>query len=168
MAARNTRTAARTKAAATPVAETSAVSSVESDLSTAKSLSDFAVEGGTLSGEVTPAAVPSADEIDRLKDADEAAEIDEQVSAEQRAEQLSKFVTGDVDAPAAEIELAPSIDVSAAKSYGGDVVTLVLFDYYRIKVDGLMQIARRGDLISVDEKDAARGERIGGLKRVEG
>jgi hypothetical protein len=133
-----------------------------------KSLADFAVEGGTLNGEVSPAAVPSNDEVDKLKDADEAAEIDAQVDAEQRAEQLSKFVTGDVDAPAAEVELAPEIDVSAAKDCGGDNVALVLFDFYRLRVDGLSKLVKRGDLIKVSDKEIERGADIGGLKKIEG
>jgi hypothetical protein len=165
MAARNTRRAG----AATPAAAASAVSSVESDLTpSTKSLADFAVEGGTLNGEVSPAAVPSADEIDRLKDADAAPEIDAEIDAEQRAEQLAKFVTGDADAPADEIELAPEIDISTAKDFGGDVVVLVLFDLYRVKVDGLVRVARRGDLIKLSEHDAKRGARIGGVKKIEG
>lgn len=162
MAARNTRSPRATKEAVT------GVSSVEGDLTPTKSLADFAGTEASSTGELSPAAVPSDAEVETLKAADEAAEIDAEVDAEQRAEQLSKFVTGDVDAAAEDIQLAPEIDVSTAKDFGGDTVALVIFDYYRLRVDGLSKLAKRGDLIKVSAEESKRGTGIGGLKKIEG
>ncbi|QWY81916.1 hypothetical protein SEA_SICARIUS2_11 [Arthrobacter phage Sicarius2] len=159
MAARNT----RQKAAAADDKSTAA-STVESDLTATQpqTLADaFSVS--------TTAEVVTDEEVEALKAADAADDVAE--TEEQRAAQLQKFVTGETDAADAEAA-APDveIDVSSAKDFGGDNLVIVLFDYYRVRIaeGNRTLLAHKGELIKVDDKTAAHGVRIGGLREIEG
>ncbi|ASR80640.1 hypothetical protein FDI41_gp09 [Arthrobacter phage Piccoletto] len=185
MAARNTRS---TRTAAKPAAAATA-SSLEQDLTPPQTLAEkFGVEKA--------APVPSNDEIEALKAADEAAGVgvaettpdapageqepdsdaDETTDAEadaNRAAELQKFVTGEIEEQKAAEPEPVVLDVSGAKDFGGDVVVQVLFDYYRVNIGeretGIKsKLAHKGELIRVDEKTAERGVRIGGLREIEG
>ncbi|ASR84690.1 hypothetical protein FDI26_gp09 [Arthrobacter phage Beans] len=189
MAARNTRS---TRTAAKPAAAATA-SSLEQDLTPPQTLAEkFGVEKA--------APVPSNDEIEALKAADEAAGVgvaettpdapageqelnsepgsdaDETNDAEadaNRAAELQKFVTGEIEEQKAAEPEPVVLDVSGAKDFGGDVVVQVLFDYYRVNIGeretGIKsKLAHKGELIRVDEKTAERGVRIGGLREIEG
>ncbi|ASR78178.1 hypothetical protein SEA_FRANZY_9 [Arthrobacter phage Franzy] len=185
MAARNTRS---TRTAAKPAAAATA-SSLEQDLTPPQTLAEkFGVEKA--------APVPSNDEIEALKAADEAAGVgvaetpDDAPAGEQepegdadettddeadanRAAELQKFITGEIDEQKPAEPEPVVYDASSAKDFGGDVVVVVAFDYYRVNVGepetGVKSLlAHKGELIRVDEKTAKRGVRMGGLREIEG
>lgn len=67
---------------------------------------------------------------------------------------------------------APKVDVKSrfegveAVEFGGTVRVGVLFDIYRVHVDGVWKDATKGQVVKVDAKVADRGESLGGLVRL--
>ncbi|UGL61895.1 hypothetical protein SEA_EASTWEST_11 [Arthrobacter phage EastWest] len=157
-ARRTTRTASAAKS--TEEETGTQASTVESDLSyEPKSLADFNVASSA-------GSIPDED-VEALKAADAAEEepvAEEQVEV---ADQLrKKFIEGE-DAPVADEPAVAELDTSNPRELGGDVLVVVLFDYYRLRYDGVFVVTRKGEVLKVSEKEADRGVSIGGLHKIE-
>lgn len=58
------------------------------------------------------------------------------------------------------------VDESTVIDFGGRTKAVVIISYYNQFVDGVVRSARKGDVIKTDAESAARGVRIGALKKL--
>jgi hypothetical protein len=87
---------------------------------------------------------------------------------ETRAAALDALVSG--SGAQAAPETARELDYDPAQEpvdFGGRTVCVVTFTRWNGLVKGLFRSARRGVLVSVTADEADRGERLGGLRRVD-
>lgn len=93
-----------------------------------------------------------------------------------RAAALAALAGGAQPAPAEgeDVRPEPPLDVEAHPEdqdvdAGGDARRVVLFDWYRVRVDADTVVeARRGQVIRVTGAEARRGEDLGGLGKLNG
>lgn len=93
-----------------------------------------------------------------------------------RAAALAALAGGAVPAPAEGEDVRPEPPLEAEAhpedqdvDAGGDARRVVLFDWYRVRVDADTVVeARRGQVIRVTGAEARRGEDLGGLGKLNG
>ncbi|WBF78977.1 hypothetical protein SEA_BOLT007_9 [Arthrobacter phage Bolt007] len=118
-------------------------------------------DGEKVSGDQAPAPVESAPSVAPI-------DAPEPVTTEEvRAAKLEALLSGEDEeakVPAEELGYDPNADVV---DFGGRTVCVVLFTAWNAIVDGVFKTSPKGSLVRVMADEADRGERLGGLKRVD-
>ena len=101
--------------------------------------------------------------------ATEAVAAAETATGDPRESALAALVYGksqpaEVVTPETEV----TVDESNVLDFGGRTKAVVLISYYNQFVDGLVKQAKKGQVIKTDAESAARGVRIGALRKYEG
>lgn len=96
------------------------------------------------------------------------APVDPPEPVQDRSAALANLVNGADAAEAPKAPEAPAVDPEAPRyDLGGRTVCLVTFARWNTLVDGVFKSAKRGALVKVTAAEADRGERLGGLVRVD-
>ncbi|UAW09368.1 hypothetical protein SEA_KLEVEY_9 [Arthrobacter phage Klevey] len=118
-------------------------------------------DGETVSGEQAPAPVESAPSVAPI-------ESPEPVTTEEvRAAKLSALLDGEAEEDKVEAAELGYDENTPVADFGGRTVCVVLFTAWNAIVDGVFKTSPKGSLVRVMADEADRGERLGGLKRVD-